>query len=533
MEKSLLSSSNFLPTPSSSGNRNQLSASRGSSNSKLIGPTTSLEAAAEILGHPIPSISKSIWKSFVDLQIQRQAGSEDALQSIAEYRDAGVQTEPQEANTPAYCDLVFNPSPLANSKDDVDPPNGKCETDNSVYGVDINPNEIDSLPLHVFDLEDLNGSLSSDSFVSLAEPDSVLESTPEIPAKIQEATEPNTSTFGAYMSLGARRSLKEQVRKNPEFLGHHKMRSISNLYAHHGSQSCHHAIVPSHQAIAQLRDAILVDRNTSVSSSELLSTNKSPMFAETVILALDVALKAEEAFQREKHHLQSVARRQSQTIESLLVDKETLTVEVARLTGLVELLARDHNELNERIDKAEAASTVVHASAKKRGLFPKRTSSELRNGEPLSETGWRRDSMKDQRCDPNVGSSTPIAERQRSDSAPTLHRKMGTPSTYPHVFGSDGDEENEEERLDSQEEDAVAVHQSHRRSLAAQRPMSKSPRSLPQLRRRPEMDVTEWSGMEAECSTYGSEDFQEFDPPYLTSLPMCSSPIPGSYPGHG
>lgn len=85
------------------------------------------------------------------------------------------------------------------------------------------------------------------------------------------------------------------------------------------------------------------------------SFSSSPTLDETVLDALDNALRAEETFQREKQHLQSVARHQSQTIESLLVDKEVLSLEVTRLTGLVELLARDHNLLNERIEQAERA----------------------------------------------------------------------------------------------------------------------------------------------------------------------------------
>jgi len=95
--------------------------------------------------------------------------------------------------------------------------------------------------------------------------------------------------------------------------------------------------------------------NTIADLRRFISNASQEPIVATVLDALDSALVAEESFERQKTHLQSVARRQSKTIEGLLRDKEEMSLEVGRLMGLVELLTRDRNLLVEEMEAEEQA----------------------------------------------------------------------------------------------------------------------------------------------------------------------------------
>ncbi|KAH9467460.1 hypothetical protein Pst134EA_011104 [Puccinia striiformis f. sp. tritici] len=316
---------------------------------KIINPETSLEMAASILGQPVPAVSKEIWKGFERIHSMSEgrfleSDGKEGLDILARLFEPGTRHNATSTNEAA---VQTDPVAFTQRNDhfSLQPP---------------------------FIIRRSSTRRVADALKKLAnktdQPDSYSkENLPLIPTPSRHSFQ--SEGFCASPSRAGYSSLQDFVkadqRDTPRTPGMNKQpwserrHDMSELRRFNTARPAVHSIHVSHYS--PLRQNTSVESNRSLRCHSPLTT--SPILTETVLDALDNTLRAEETFQREKIHLQSIARRQSQTIENLLLDKEVLSLEVARLTGLVELLTRDHNLLNERIDKAEEAFEKIPCSA--------------------------------------------------------------------------------------------------------------------------------------------------------------------------
>ncbi|KNZ53567.1 uncharacterized protein VP01_31g3 [Puccinia sorghi] len=331
---------------------------------KVINPETSLEMAASILGQPVPEVSKELWRgierlhtltggrmmtmlereevldSLFDPSVRRQ--NAPALLSTA---DAAVQTDPVVFAPPTEPFPLQPPSIIRKSST-------RRIADALKKLISMKLEEpTESLVMDTSNLTRQYSSQSERSFVTASRTSvSSLQDDFRGHTAQQDHT-PRTSRGTTPWSERRQAGLNERM--SADLISSRRTAPHSIHLSHFSS--------PLRQPSYGLGEMHLGGLLSHHSSSPLTT---SPILTETVLDALENALRAEERFQREKQHLQAVARRQSQTIESLLLDKEVLSLEVTRLTGLVELLTRDHNLLNERIDKAEEAFEKMPGIAK-------------------------------------------------------------------------------------------------------------------------------------------------------------------------
>ncbi|OAV90729.1 hypothetical protein PTTG_00045 [Puccinia triticina 1-1 BBBD Race 1] len=317
---------------------------------KIINPETSLEMAASILGQPVPAVSKQIWKGFERLHSLTEGRfMESEGKDLREVLGRLFEPGSQSGNTTTEVAVQTDPVAFAQRNDHfvLQPPciirrSSTRRVADALKKLAQRREQTESLSKENLPLNLTRHSFQSErSFVSASR--GSVSSLQECMKSSQHDT-PRTS--------GSTRTPWSERR--PAGLA-----ELAELRRFSSTRSrTPHSIHLSH--FSPLRQATGESHLSLRSHSSPLTT--SPLLTESVLDALDNALRAEETFQREKQHLQSVARRQSQTIESLLLDKEVLSLEVARLTGLVELLTRDHNLLNERIDKAEEAFDKIPSS---------------------------------------------------------------------------------------------------------------------------------------------------------------------------
>ncbi|KAI9604735.1 hypothetical protein H4Q26_002704 [Puccinia striiformis f. sp. tritici PST-130] len=332
---------------------------------KIINPETSLEMAASILGQPVPAVSKEIWKGFERIHSMSEgrfleSDGKEGLDILARLFEPGTRHNATSTN-----EAAVQTDPVAftqrNEHFSLQPP---------------------------FIIRRSSTRRVADALKKLAnktdQPDSYSkENLPLIPTPSRHSFQ--SEGFCASPSRAGYSSLQDFVkadqRDTPRTPGMNKQpwserrHDMSELRRFNTARPAVHSIHVSHYS--PLRQNTSVESNRSLRCHSPLTT--SPILTETVLDALDNTLRAEETFQREKIHLQSIARRQSQTIENLLLDKEVLSLEVARLTGLVELLTRDHNLLNERIDKAEEAFEKIPCSASLKNTCNQSTLSTTQN----------------------------------------------------------------------------------------------------------------------------------------------------------
>ncbi|KAA1081392.1 hypothetical protein PGT21_035124 [Puccinia graminis f. sp. tritici] len=314
---------------------------------KIINPETSLEMAASILGQPVPAVSKEIWKGFERLHSLTEGRFMES--EGKELREAlGRLFEPGFQSGNATTEVAVQTDPVAftqrNDHFVLQPPciirrSSTRRVADALKKLANRKEQTESLSMENLSLSLTRQSFQSErSFVSASR-----GSVSSLQDCMKGAQHDTPRTAGSIRSPWSERR-PGGLFEMPEL---RRFSSARNPHSIHVSQ-----VSPLRQATGESHLSL---------RSHSPMTN-SPILTETVLDALDNALRAEETFQREKQHLQSVARRQSQTIESLLLDKEVLSLEVARLTGLVELLTRDHNLLNERIDKAEEAFDKIPTS---------------------------------------------------------------------------------------------------------------------------------------------------------------------------
>ncbi|PLW34335.1 hypothetical protein PCANC_09642 [Puccinia coronata f. sp. avenae] len=459
---------------------------------KIINPETSLEMAASILGQPVPEVSKEIWRGFERLHSMTEArfmeseGKElrEVLGRLFEpgtptanpTTEVGVQTDP--VAFASRNDHFVSQPPFIIRKDSTRRVADALKRLSNKADQTIHSPSTDPLPRHL-----TRHSFQSERGFAPVYRESIASLQDYAKSGGARMDSPRTSAGGNNRTTTPWSERKQTgLNEISEFKRFSSKRTAHSIHLSHFS--------------SPLRQTPTLESHLGLLSYSPLTT--SPILTETVLGALDNALRAEETFQREKQHLQSVARRQSQTIESLLLDKEILSLEVTRLTGLVELLTRDHNLLNERIDKAEEAFEKMPPAPPKNpppttvgdgggGGYhsPDETASYCTAAaDPIHKTTTRVSLLADQKAD-----------QKRQHAAAGREQQQPLTETDDGVMGGDSEESSDDDDDDDEDDD--------RDSLCD-----------------PEQD----SVIQSAVILFASPRTQPF------THPKIHSPIPGSYP---